>query len=58
MKELQQSIKIVKKYNEMPFDDFVKLVEQHIGKQIPTNIKDSFRFTGLSNIDFFKMYVE
>jgi len=42
----------------MPFYEFTKLVEEHIGKQIPTSDKDAFRFTGLSNIDFFKMYVK
>jgi hypothetical protein len=57
MKELEKSIKLIEKYNKMDFYEFTKLVEKHIGRQIPKNEKESFKFTGLSNIDFFKLYI-
>jgi len=57
MKELKDSIEIRDKYNQMNFDEFVVLLEKYIGKEIPKENKDHFRFTGLNNTDFFNMWV-
>jgi hypothetical protein len=29
------------------------MVESYIGKEIPNEEKDNFKYTGLSNVDFF-----
>jgi len=58
MEELKNAIKVREKYNQMDFDIFVVLLEKYIGKEIPKENKDHFRFTGLHNVDFFNMWVD
>ena len=58
MEELKKAIEIRQKFIDMNFEDFSKLVEEYIGKEIPQNEKDDFKYTGLCNIDFFRMYVD
>jgi len=57
MEDLRNSIEIRDKYNQMDFDEFVVLLENYIGKEIPKENKDHFKFTGLNNSDFFNMWV-
>lgn len=57
MEDLRNSIEIRDKYNQMDFDEFVVLLENYIGKVIPKENKDHFKFTGLNNSDFFNMWV-
>ena len=58
MEELKKAIQIRQKYISMDFDSFSKLVEIYIGREIPQNEKDDFKYTGLCNVDFFRMYVD
>lgn len=52
MKDLKTSIKLIKKYNEMPLEDVVKELEEHGGHSISKDIVQKFKLTGLNNIDF------
>lgn len=58
MEDLKQALLTRKRYNDMPFDDFVKLVEEYIGEEISEEIKYRFKFTGLINTDFFMQYID
>ena len=57
MIELIKSIKTVSVYNEMSFDDFVIRLEKFLDKEIDFRTKENWRFSGLNNIDFLKVYI-
>ena len=58
MEELKKALETRRKFNKMDFDEFVKLLENHIGEEIPKKEKDNFKFTGLMNVDLFTMWVD
>jgi len=58
MEEFKRALEIRKRYNAMPFDDFVAQLETYLGYKIPQEEKENFRFTGLMNQDFFMMHVK
>jgi len=58
MEELKKALKLRREYNRMPFDEFAKLLENYIGKEIPKKEKENFEFSGLMNIDLFTMWVD
>ena len=53
MKDLVKAIKVRKKYNKMPFKEFMPLLEKHIGKKISKDELKAWMFTGLNNVDLF-----
>jgi len=57
MEKLKAAVELRWKYNQMDFDDLVKEIEEYTGKKIEDNVLEFWRFTGLSNVDFFEMYV-
>lgn len=58
MEELKKALEIRQKYMNEDFNTFVEKLEEYICEKIPQKDKDEFKYTGLSNIDFFRMYVE
>jgi len=52
MEELIESMKIIEKYNDMPFEDFIKEYEILIGVEIPKEDRDNWKFMGLRNTDY------
>lgn len=54
-KHLEIAIATIQYYNDMDFDDFVDKYERYTGLIISDDIIEFWRFTGLNNIDFFKM---
>jgi len=58
MKDLKNALLTKKRYNQMEFSDFVILLENYIGKEIPQKEKDMFEYTGLMNTDFFQMWMD
>ena len=56
MKDLLDAIKTISKYNAMTFDEFILEYEKYYKSKIPERIKESYRFTGLNNINFIKTY--
>lgn len=58
MEDLKKALELRKKYNKMPFDEFVAELEKYLGFEIAQEEKDNFKFCGLMNHDFFMMYVD
>lgn len=58
MEELKNALETRRKFNEMDFEEFVKLLEDYMGKKIPDKEKDNFKFTGLLNVDLFTMWID
>jgi len=52
MNKLLEAIETKRIYNAMPFDEFINEYEKHYDIVVPEDIKDNFRFTGLTNVCF------
>lgn len=50
LKDLRKSIRVEKYFNDMPFDEFIKIVNLNV------TLEDieSWKFTGLSNVSFYR----
>lgn len=57
MVDLVNAEGIRRKYLDIDFDVFAKMVEEYIGRKIPQMEKDDFRYCELTNIDFFNTYI-
>jgi len=55
MEDLENALRLRRKYNAMPFKKFVKLTEDYIITLTQKDI-DDFELTGLNNCDFFELY--
>lgn len=52
--DLNDALLVIKKYNEMPLEEFVAAIEKESGNKIdPTTVQD-WKYTGLTNIHFFE----
>lgn len=58
MEELKKALETRRKFNKMNFEDFTKLLENYIGKEIPKEEKENFKFAGLLNTDLFTTWVD
>ena len=58
MEDLIKALETRKRYNEMPFDEFVLKLEKYVGYTFPQEDKDNFKYCGLLNHDFLTMYVD
>ena len=58
MEELKKALEIRRKFNKMDFDEFTKQLEDYIGKEIPKDEIENFKFAGLMNVDLFTMWVD
>ena len=56
MKELQAAINKVHRFNKMDFETFIKHFEEYKKVTVPKDLIEEWKFTGLNNVDFFKMY--
>ena len=52
MKELIKALEIRKKYNQMPFDEFIKEYEEWSGETVSEENKRIWNLSGLNNVDF------
>ena len=52
MKEIVVALSVIKKYNQMDFEEFVKEFEEYSNQKIPQYLIDEFHFMGLNNIGF------
>jgi hypothetical protein len=53
---LKKSLEIIEKYNDMDFDKFVILLREKKIIDISDQKINDFRYMGLSNVDFYKVY--
>ncbi|MBT6050805.1 MAG: hypothetical protein HOG49_28730 [Candidatus Scalindua sp.] len=53
--ELKEAIDTINYFNKMDFNQFVDEMEHYVCDKYSKKDRDSFKFTGLSNVDFFKM---
>jgi len=56
IQNVMDAIKLVDKYNNMNFDDFILEVENYLGVEFDLILLNEWKFTGLNNIDFLKQY--
>lgn len=49
MDELIKAIKIRRRYNSMPFKDFIKEYEKHFNVKVSDDVKRQWKFIGLNN---------
>ncbi len=52
MKKLIEALEIRKKYNQMPFDEFIKEYEEWSGEKVSEENKRIWDLSGLNNVDF------
>jgi hypothetical protein len=52
MKQLLKALEIRKKYNAMPFDEFIAEYENYFNVKVPKEVKEKFQNIGLNNVDF------
>lgn len=57
LKSLENAISIYDKYNSMGIDVFYKLVENEYGCKFTEHEISEWKFSGLNNVDFFKMFL-
>ena len=52
MEKLIEALEIRKKYNQMPFDEFIKEYEEWSGEKVSEENKRIWNLSGLNNVDF------
>lgn len=56
MEELIRAIEVIKKYNDLDFDILIEIMRKEERTKITDEQIEEFRYMGLNNVDFFKMY--
>lgn len=56
IEKLEEALALIRQYNNMSFDAFVLFVEKETGVEIPEAKLRDWGFTGLNNIEFYKMF--
>lgn len=56
--DLLKAREIIKEYNEISFDDFIKEYSSFVGHEIDEKIIEDYKFTGLNNSFFIDFYME
>lgn len=55
--ELKDSIECIHKFNEMDFNDFIKLCKTYTDIEIYKDEIKNWKYTGLNNVDFFRYII-